>query len=362
MSANPSLESEFEQLFEVSPCAMLIVDGERQIEIANAEAEGLFGYGPSQLDGQPVETLFPDQVLDLFPDGSRPGQEASRSVLLVGSRRDSTQFPVEASIIPWQTKQGAPAFVIVKDFTETQRAQFLLHRGLDLLKEEAWDRQALIGRLIQAQEDERARIAADIHDDTIQVISAASLRLQQLRLRLQTPEEVAILDKFEQALGLSLSRLRQIVFDLRPSGVERGVVAAIRADLERMAADTGIRFWLDDRLAAPIPVSAAVPIYRVAGEALTNVRKHANARTVWVGLHEVDHGCLVSIVDDGAGYHPAEVEGRRGHLGLSLMRERVQLAGGWCRTESTPGVETTVEFWIPYDGVPERPDPAGELD
>lgn len=355
------MKSEFSQLFEASPSAMLIVDGERQIEHANAQAESLFGFGPSQLEGRPVEALFPDQVLELFPDESSPGQEASRGVLLVGTRSDSSQFPVEVSIVPLRTRRGTVAVMIAEDFTETQRAQFLLQRGLDLLKEEAWDRQALIGRLIQAQEDERARIAADIHDDTIQVISAASLRLQQLRLRLRTSEEVAILDKFEQALGLSLSRLRQIVFDLRPSGVERGVVATIRADLQRMHSDTGIRFWLDDTLAAPIPVSVAVPIYRVAREALMNVRKHAQAGNVWVGLHEVDDGCLVSVRDDGVGYHPAEVEGRRGHLGMMLLRERVQLAGGWCRTESTPGVGTTVEFWIPFDGVPEQAETAGEL-
>jgi PAS domain S-box-containing protein len=355
------VKSEFRQLFESFPGAMLTVDCSRTIEQANAQAESLFGYGPGDLNGRPVEALFPDQVLDLIPDCSDTGKKAGRSALLAGRRRDSSQFPVEVNTIHLRTRRGTLAVLTVEDFTETQRAQFLFQRGLDLLKEDAWDRQALIGRLIQAQEDERARIAADIHDDTIQVISAVSLRLQQLRLRLQAPEEVAILDKFEQALGLSLSRLRQIVFDLRPSSVEHGVVTSVRADLERMRSDTGIRYWLDARLTAPIPSTAALPIYWVAREAMINVGKHAQAHNIWVDLHEVDDGCLVSIRDDGVGYHPAEVEGRRGHLGLMLMRERVQLTGGWCRIESTPGTGTTVEFWIPFDGVPEQPETAGEL-
>lgn len=359
MSKQPLGKSECRELFESFPRAMLIAGGGKILQ-ANTQAESLFGYGPSQLNGRAGEALFPNQLLELFPGNTGPGKQGVRTVLLVGRRSDSSQFPAEVSIIPLRTGAGPAAVMIVEDFTETQRAQFLLQRGMNMLREEDSDHQALIGRLIKAQEDERARIAADIHDDTIQVISAASLRLQQLRLRLRAPEEVSILDKFEQALSMSLSRLRQLVFDLRPSGVERGVAPTIRADLERMRADTGIRYFLDDRLTVPIPVTAAVPIYRTAREALVNVRKHANATTVWVSLLEVDDGCLVSIIDDGVGYHPAEVESRPGHLGLVLMRERVQLAGGWCRIESSPGAGTTVEFWIPLNGSPSQAETAGE--
>jgi PAS domain S-box-containing protein len=358
MSKQPVVKGECRQVFESFPRAMLIAGGGKILQ-ANAQAESLFGYDPGQLNGRPGEALFPDQLLELFSGNIAPGKQAVRTVLLVGKRGDSSQFPAEVSIMPLRIGAGPAALMIVEDFTETQRAQFLLHRGMDMLRAEDSDHQALIGRLIKAQEDERARIAADIHDDTIQVISAASLRLQQLRLRLRAPEEVSILDKFEQALTLSLSRLRQLVFDLRPSGVERGVVPTIRADLERMHADTGIRYFLDDRLTTPVPVSAAVPIYRTAREALVNVRKHANAATIWVKLAQVDDGCLVSIIDNGVGYHPAEVESRPGHLGLVLMRERAQLAGGWCRIESSPGAGTTVEFWIPFNGSPSQAETAG---
>ena len=359
MTKQPVVRSECREFFEAFPRAMLIAGGGKILQ-ANARAEAMFGYGPGQLNGRAGEALFPDQLLELFQGNPPPGKQAARTVLLVGRRTDSTQFPAEVSIIPLRTGAARAAVMIVEDFTETQRAQFLLQRGMNMLREEDSDHKALIGRLIKAQEDERARIAADIHDDTIQVISAASLRLQQLRLRLREPEEVSILDKFEQALSMSLSRLRQLVFDLRPSGVERGVVPTIRADLDRMHSDTGIRYFLDDRLTTPIPVTAAVPVYRTAREALVNVRKHANAGTVWVRLSEVDDGCMVSIIDDGVGYQPAEVESRPGHLGLVLMRERVQLAGGWSRIESSPGTGTTVEFWIPFNAAPSEPETAGE--
>ena len=89
-----------------------------------------------------------------------------------------------------------------------------------------------------------------------------------------------------------------------------------------------------------------------------NVRKHARATTVRVELADLSHGCLVRIADDGAGYDPADVESSPGHLGLVLMRERPQMAGGWCRIESAPGAGTTVEFWVPGDREPDRPETA----
>jgi signal transduction histidine kinase len=245
--------------------------------------------------------------------------------------------------------------VTVRDITEAQRAQFVLERSLEVLTSEDQDRQLLLGHLARGQEEERKRIAAGIHDDTIQIITAANLRVQQLRLRLSEPAEVKILDKLEETLQLSLSRLRQLIFDLRPTSLEDGsLAAALRIYVERMASEAGIEYRFDDRVTIKIPVNTSVLIYRTAQEALTNVRKHAQATTVRVELADLSNGCLVRIADDGVGYHPADVENSPGHLGLVLMRERPQIAGGWCRIESAPGSGTTVEFWVTVDGPPPR--------
>jgi PAS domain S-box-containing protein len=354
------MNSQFRQFLESSPDAMVVIDSGGRIAAANARAASVFGHEPGHLDGRFIEDLFPDQVLNRPPSGSgQAGQDAWR-IELVGSRGDSSQFPAEVSIVPLHTRQGPVTAMTIRDITGVQRDRFLVERGLDLLESEGMDRQALIGRLLQMQEDERARIGAEIHDDTIQMISAASLRLQQLRLRLRTPDEVNILDNFEQALRLSLSQLRRLIFNLRPYRLERGLVAAIHTDLEQLRSDTGIDYGLVDNLTTPAPFTAGVLIYRIVREALANVRKHAEAETVQVQLVNVEDGCLVSIVDDGVGYDPAEVENRPGHLGLLLMRERAHLAGGWCRIESAPEAGTTVEFWIPFGGIPTQPETAGE--
>ena len=76
--------------------------------------------------------------------------------------------------------------------------------------------------------------------------------------------------------------------------------------------------------------------------------RSAPTGTVMVELLDFEDGCLGAIVDDGVGYDPADVEGRPGHLGLALIRERAELARGWCRIESSPGAGTAVEFWIPF--------------
>jgi PAS domain S-box-containing protein len=352
------MKSEFRQFFESSANAMIIVDGAERIWQANHRAACLFGHEPGQLDGRFIGDLFPDQDLNRPPGGPGEAGQAAWRIELVASRSDFSQFAADVSIVPLHTRHGPATVMTITDMTEAQRARFLLERGLNLLESEGMDRQALIGRLIQVQEEERARIAADIHDDAIQLISAASLRLQQLRLRLRNQGELSILDSAEDALRLSLTRLRQLVFNLRP-GLERTAAGAIRAELERLSSDTGIGYRLEDGLTEPAPVTPSLLIYRIAREALANVRKHALAHTVLVELLNVDDGCLVTIVDDGVGYDPAEVETRHGHLGLVLMREQAQLAGGWCRIESAPEAGTTVEFWIPLGNPPTQPETAG---
>ncbi len=242
----------------------------------------------------------------------------------------------------------------IKDITDAQRAEFVLELGLDTLESADRDQQALLGHLIRAQEEERGRIAADIHDDTIQMLAAANLRLQQLRHRLQDPDELGILAKLQETLTLSLSRLRQLIFDLRPPSLQRGSLdTALHALLEQLRTENGIAYRLDDNATARTPGTTTVLIYRIIQEALANVRDHASATTVQVQFSDVNGGCLIRIVDDGVGYNPAEVEHRPGHLGLTLMKERAQVAGGWCRIESTPGDGTTVEFWVPFGGSPE---------
>ncbi|MGH3275175.1 MAG: PAS domain-containing sensor histidine kinase [Streptosporangiaceae bacterium] len=351
------MKTKFRQFFESSPDAMLVVDAAGRIRDANARAESLFGYRRNQVRGEFVQALFPGQQVTVSSSQGGSGQvpPTGRHAGPVGRRSDRSQFPADVAVISIQTAGGTETLIRIKDISEVQRAQFALDLGIDILKSAEQDEKALLGHLMRAQEQERARIAADIHDDTIQILSAANLRLQQLRHRLQDPYALQVLDKLEETLSLSLSRLRQLIFDLRPSSPEHeSVAAAVGAFLEEMRSDIGIEYFVEDSSQAVIPANICMRIYRTAQEALVNVRKHARAQTVRVQFLDVADGCLTRICDDGVGYSPADVEDRPGHLGLTLMRERTQLDGGWCRIESAPGAGTLVEFWVPLDSVPEQ--------
>jgi len=221
-------------------------------------------------------------------------------------------------------------------------------------------RRRLLARLVHAEEDERKRIAGDIHDDPIQKIVATSMRLQLLRQQLSDPEQLEVLDKLLSTVRGSIESLRHLIFELRPHALdEDGLGPALQDYLESIEAE--FEFKLEQRIEKEPPAELRVLLYRVAQEAITNIRKHAQAERVQVLLTDQDGGFLVRIVDDGVGFTaPDTLHSAKGHLGVSAMRERVEMAGGWCQLRSLPGDGTTVEFWVPGNAPRPEPSEAGD--
>ena len=238
---------------------------------------------------------------------------------------------------------------LAADITERKRAEEDLQRSLEMLRRTDDERRKLLSRVVAAQEDERRRIAGDIHDDSVQAMTAVGIRLHTLRRQMTGPDQVKRLEELERTVGLAITRLRGLIFNLRPSALDRDTLtAALEMYLERENAETGLAFRIDDRLTSEPPTETRVILYRIAQEALANVRKHAQASTVDVVLAERDGGFLVRIQDDGVGFAHEQVEQPRpGHLGLMAMRARAEMAGGWWRIESARARGTTVEFWVP---------------
>src|SRR5439155_24319577 len=134
-----------------------------------------------------------------------------------------------------------------------------------------------------------------------------------------------------------------------PALDREGLSVALRQFLEQMHQDHGITYRLRDELTEEPTPEARVILYRIAQEAMANVRRHARATTVHVTLSRREDGTLVAVRDDGRGFDVEDGGGSpQGHLGVTAMRERAQLAGGWCRLRSEPGRGTTVEFWSPH--------------
>jgi signal transduction histidine kinase len=231
------------------------------------------------------------------------------------------------------------------DVTETKRAEEQLHKNMDVLRRTMQDRHRLLMRLEDAQEEERRRIAADIHDDPIQVISAADLRAQRLARQISDPQLRGEVEALQATLAQSVERLRHLLFELRPPSLDReGLVAALRAYVSgREGPDVVIE---DELPGEPAPDIRAL-LFRIAQEALTNAWKHSGAKRVTVSVVAEEGGIRLRIVDDGGGFDAAAPPPDHGHIGLPTMVERAELAGGRCQIESQPGGGTTVDAWLP---------------
>jgi signal transduction histidine kinase len=270
-----------------------------------------------------------------------PGARPMRGDLdLAGRRKDGSEFPVDISLATVETDDGPLVVTFIRDVTErTRRAQ---------VEQEIAMRRKLLSHLVAAGEGERRRIAGDIHDDVIQAITAAGIRVQMLRRTLGGGPEVTVLDELESTIQVLITRLRQLLLDLLPPVLDHdGLSSALRTYLDQMADDSDTIYWLDDKLREQPPAEARLILYRIAQEALTNIRKHSGAATVAVRLIELDGGFSVRVVDDGVGFDCSDLAAELGDLGLAGMRECATLAGGWLRIASRPGAGTSVECWIP---------------
>jgi signal transduction histidine kinase len=227
-----------------------------------------------------------------------------------------------------------------------------LQQSMDRLRETLEERRVLAVRLVTAQEEERRRIAADIHDDTIQTMVAVGIRLELLMRQLTNADLRAEMDTLRATVSAAMTGLRHLLFELRPASLERaGLVAALEEYLDQTAIVGGPAYRLEAAMRSEPVQEERIVLYRIAQEALVNVRKHAAAKAVSVVLADDGEGVRLEVRDDGRGFAAGTVAEQRGHLGLPSMRERAELAGGWCRIESAPGAGTTVRAWIPLSGV-----------
>ena len=203
-------------------------------------------------------------------------------------------------------------------------------------------------RLIVAQEDERARLARELHDDVTQ-------RLARLAIDAGRAEQEGAGSAAEADMRLvreGLVRLSEDVhalsYRLHPSLLEDlGLAEALQVESDHFRSLSGIEVELALRdVPDSVPRGAAICLFRVAQEALRNVDRHARARAVEIRLQGLDGGLQLAVRDDGVGFDPAEGSGRRS-LGHASMRERIHLAGGELDIESAPGQGTTVVAWVP---------------
>jgi signal transduction histidine kinase len=219
-----------------------------------------------------------------------------------------------------------------------------LRTAISHLEEVDRQRRRLLEHVVRVGEEERTRIAGDIHDDPVQKLVALKMRLELLG---KAHPELEGIPEAKEGVLVSIRSLRHLLFDLRPPVLdEQGLAPALRSFLEN--AEVDFDWTVEDELPTQPSPQTRLILYRIAQEALTNIRKHAEAEHVRVRLTESEGGVALEIADDGVGFEPlAALVAAPGHLGLAAMRERAEMAGGRCELHSLPGQGTTLDVWMP---------------
>ncbi|WP_169794787.1 sensor histidine kinase [Alicyclobacillus kakegawensis] len=204
-------------------------------------------------------------------------------------------------------------------------------------------------RIIELLEEERKRMARDIHDGPAQSLTNVTMRLEVTERMLENgrlEDSIQEIERLKSILRTAINDVRRLIFDLRPSFLERGVSDAIRLYAERFSQMSGLPVTVDSEWGQPnLSRSAAVAVFRVVQEALNNIHKHAKATTIEIRLLHRNGVYQALVKDDGKGF--ATDVSSSASYGLQGMKERMELVGGRVMVQSQPGHGTLVTCEVP---------------
>jgi PAS domain S-box-containing protein len=325
--------------------AICVIDTNGVVTFANRAAAEELGVGGESLVGQPLISRLDGEdcaakMAALLHD-TRGGRGRTRV-------RDSDRTLEYACATLQADGEIEGAVVTFRDVTDRHEQERRLQATLDDLDVSHQERGALLEALVSAQELERKTIAGEVHDDSVQVMGAVGLALDGLLRRTTDETEAERLTELREVVQGATSRLRNLLFTLSPPALATGVANAIDAYARRLAEDHGLDVQVTGVLSQEPPMTTRLVLYRIAQEALTNAARHAQASRIDVTLLDVRRGLLMTIADDGIGI-PEHAGGAAGHVGLSSMRHRAEIAGGRCRVEANdPDPGTTVTVLLPH--------------
>jgi signal transduction histidine kinase len=324
-------EARYRQLFDTNAAPILVVGKSGAILDANPAARALVR---ENVVGRPVHDVL----------GSRAGAigDGAGSVIAMPTPPNGLRYyRVNAGHVPAKPEKEPLTQLVLQDITEERAEGERVHRFAELL--------------LKVQEEERRRIAQELHDEPLQLLVHLARSLERLATTAQTPATLA--DSLGGARHQTLeiaTRLRAVVAGLRPPALEQlGLTPALRGFL----ADVGDTTALPTDLQVTgtemrFPLEIELGAFRIAQEAVNNVIRHADAKKLLLTLDFGDDGLSLRVTDDGRGFDPAAIGTQlpAGRLGLLGMRERAALAGGQLTVQSAPGQGTTVVATFAREG------------
>jgi PAS domain S-box-containing protein len=366
-------EEKFRAVLESAPDAMVIVDQQGRIHLANRRAEEMFGYTRAELLTAKVEKLLPAAVRSahVADRGDYAAEPSSRpmgaGLNLIARRKDGGEFPVEVSLSPLETESGLLVCSAIRDISERKKTEEAIQRlNAELearvaartsalleanksLQKAIEERRRLEDEIIEVSESERQRIAQDLHDDLGQQLAGIwclSLAMEK-KLEARSSPARAEAARIAGFLGKALALTRSLARGLHPVASEPGgLLTALHELAERSSELFKIRCSVACHKAVHIPdPTMATHLYRIAQEAVTNAVKHGHASRIQIALSRSLGKITLSVNDNGKGFRKP-VPGHGG-LGVRIMNYRAESLGGSLVFRARPRGGTSVVCTIP---------------
>ena len=351
-------EARFAKAIETMAEGLVLLDMDGNVRLCNHAAERILGLPAAEIMrlgltiGRPGGAVRADGSAfppEEWPVGITLRTGQSRTGVVMGLVRDSGSIHwVSVNSTALFADDANKPYAVLTTFFDISG----LKRAEQALRAHAGQLRHLSHRLFEVEENERRRLARELHDRIGANLTALGLNLKLVRD--EWKKSSTRLDDSEKLLDSTAQLVRDVLTDMRPPGLdELGLLAALREHAGQVAQRSGLALEVAGAEPRPrLPPATEIALFRVAQEALTNVVKHAGATAVSVSLRP-EHGVVIlTIEDNGAGFDgegPAMAAG----MGMASMRERAEAVGARPRIESAPGHGTRVIVEVPHVAVPE---------
>ena len=349
------VEARMGRIVESAMDAVITIDERERIVQFNAAAETIFGCPRDEAIGAPLSWFIPERFrgaharhIHQFGRESVSSRRMAGQRIIMGLRRSGEEFPLDASI-SWISEGGQKYFtVILRDVTARVRRDEELRRSREELREFA-------AAASTVREQEKSRIARELHDELGQALTALGMDLQWMKERMPAGQGpmASKLEAMRQTLDSTVAATRRISADLRPLMLDDlGLVPATEWLVRNFTQRHGIHCELSvDPPELELRDPHATAVFRILQESLTNVARHSHASLVQVSLDASDGEIVLRVRDNGRGFDPAGPR-KPASFGLVGLRERAFLLDGAISIDAAPGRGTVVEVRIPLQPAP----------